>query len=397
MLRTRHHYALFFAVSVAFPCVASAQTAANDKAEAAPATAPPAEPAPAQPEVSEAQPAPAEPTVQAEEPKANAEPDRIAALEARIAELESAAADSSSEATSVEDRRLSAWGFFDVTFGKFIFDKPGGIYALGTVNDWSFVTNGFNVYLKSEMTKNLSAMLETRLTFTPVGTQQTNPTNVYINGQYSQTVGASNRVDQTVRTPYNYYLYHQHGIFIERAHLDWKPTDWLGIRLGYYLTPFGIWNEDHGSPTLLGVQMPTLVSYDLVPTHQMGVQLFGSRELADSLSLDYALTLSNGRGPISEYKDLDANKAVGLRGKLVYSTDDWTLRIGGYGYYGRYTDVQTYGKIWLTSGLTLDRSQQAPLGSSFETSNSYRESVITLEALARFKHLTILGRWQKVR
>ena len=35
---------------------------------------------------------------------------------------------------------------------------------------------------------------------------------------------------------------------------------------------------------------------------------------------------------------LDNNKAVGVRAKLVYTSQDWVLRLGGYGYAGRYTN-----------------------------------------------------------
>lgn len=314
---------------------------------------------------------------------------RIEELESTVATLNEQLA--VADAESSEDRRLSAWGFFDVTFGRTIYDNSSALYAIGTPRYWSFMTNGINVYLKSEMTKTLSAMVETRLTYTPTGTVLSNSNNIYMNGQLVQTQGTFVREQVLHRNPYSYFQYHQHGLFIERAHLDWKPLNWLALRVGRYLTPFGIWNEDHGSPVVLGIDMPNVLNYAVVPTHQFGIQLYGNRLLSDSLNLEYALTLSNGRGPIDEYKDLDNNKAIGLRGKLVYSSDDLMLRVGGYGYYGRYTDRTEPFEIYLTPTFGIDRSQAVPFGSTAKATESYYETIGTLEAMIQFKGLKVIG------
>ena len=323
------------------------------------------------------------------EQKLDAQASRIDELEGTISAFNEQLAASDTEGS--EDRRLAAWGFFDVTFGRMIYDHSNAAYAVATPNHWTFMNNGINVYLKSEMTKTLSAMVETRLTYTPVGNVTQYPTDVYINGTLAQTVGTYTRQNAASRLPYSYFMYRQHGVFIERAHLDWKPKDWFGIRLGRYLTPFGIWNEDHGSPVVLGVDMPNIINFALVPTHQMGVQFFGNRLLSDKLNLEYAVTLSNGRGPIDEYQDLDNNKAVGLRAKFIYSTDDLLLRLGGYVYRGRYTDSEQRSTLALTPAMSLDRSQAVPWGSTSKDISSYQETVGTLDAMIQFKGLKVMG------
>jgi hypothetical protein len=76
----------------------------------------------------------------------------------------------------------------------------------------------------------------------------------------------------------------------------------------------------------------------LVPLSQTGLQVFGRFFPADFVFLDYAVTLSNGRGYMSEVIDLDENKAVGLKLKLTFIGRNKSLAIGEYSYYGRYTD-----------------------------------------------------------
>jgi hypothetical protein len=55
--------------------------------------------------------------------------------------------------------------------------------------------------------------------------------------------------------------------------------------------------------------------------------------------LDYAVTLSNGRGSTEEIYDLDNNKAVGFRLQASYDNDDYGVTLGSYLYYGKVTDV----------------------------------------------------------
>lgn len=320
----------------------------------------------------------------ADPPKPSASDDRAKLTEAleRIEELERRFNEqqSAEDGAASEERKLSGWGFFDITFGKALLDHSQAAYGGYVPRYSSFMTNGVNLYLKSEMTKTLSAMVETRLTYTPVGVNYSKPVDVYMDGVFVQSQGVAERGGSVSKNPYSYFMYRQHGLFIERAHFDWKPRDWFGVRVGRYLTPFGIWNEDHGSPVTLGVDMPNLINYALVPTHQLGLQVYGVQPLAENLNLEYAITASNGRGPIDEYKDLDDNKALGLRLKATYSADNLFLRLGGYAYYGKYTDSYDYLRLAMTPALTLDRSQSAPFGAGAKTTEAYRETIGTLDA-----------------
>ncbi len=97
----------------------------------------------------------------------------------------------------------------------------------------------------------------------------------------------------------------------ERARVEWNRFDALQLRLGLWLTPFGIWNEDHGSPTLIAVQQPTMYAYgSFTAAQQLGLQGLGTTSLGE-WTLRFRATVSNGAPP--GQLDLTDAKAVGGR------------------------------------------------------------------------------------
>jgi hypothetical protein len=123
------------------------------------------------------------------------------------------------------------------------------------------------------------------------------------------------------------------GIEIERLYVEWSPYPWLTLRAGMFLTPYGVWNLDHGSPTVVAAQRPVVIGQALFPEHQTGLELFGEFDLTAHHSFGYYVTLSNGLGPVSEYRDFDANKALGARGYWRYDRLG-ELQAGGSFFWG---------------------------------------------------------------
>jgi hypothetical protein len=130
---------------------------------------------------------------------------------------------------------------------------------------------------------------------------------------------------------------HWGGIEIERVYLEWSPLSWVTVRAGQFLTPYGVWNVDHGSPTIIPAQKPFVIGVGFFPERQTGIELYGRVEASNYSGLGYHLTLSNGAGPISEWADLDRNKALGARAFWEYRGLG-EFRLGSSAYYGRYTD-----------------------------------------------------------
>jgi hypothetical protein len=151
------------------------------------------------------------------------------------------------------------------------------------------------------------------------------------------------------------------------------------------LTPFGIWNENHGSPVIISGAKPFIISQGYVPTAQTGLMAFGRVFPTDMMSIDYAVTLSNGRGPFNEFYDIDQNKAIGLRAKLNWVGDDWYVKLGGYGYWGKYTESEQEIVVYLNyenssiaeEDLRYDTSVEHPFSVDETVTNKYSELIAT--------------------
>ncbi len=314
--------------------------------------------------------------------------------DAQVAALKEQAATASDDSSSFS-RMLSFWGFSDLSFGGMDFDNDHALYKVQTPSKLTFFSSGINLYAKSEMTRTLSALVETRLTYSPNGYASGWPAQINVGSTTIQSQGSLTRVDTSTRGPYSQLQYRQDGLLIERAYMEWKPADWFGARVGRFLTPFGIWNEDHGSPVLIGVDYPQFMNFSIVPIWQLGAEVFGSVELTDDLRAEYALTLANSRGPEDEYKDLTNMKAIGARVKLVYNPEPLLFRIGGYAYYNHYRDTQDNIQIQLTPALTLDPAYSPSFGSYTTVNSAYDETVITGDAEIRIRRLRIIAEFAR--
>ncbi|HEU5073052.1 MAG TPA: hypothetical protein VFU02_02750, partial [Polyangiaceae bacterium] len=277
----------------------------------APAELPPAEPAP--PVDTTAAPADAP----ADESAADAAAEMMA--EAQAAEIEGQLSPAGDLET--DEYKLDIYGFVDFTYGyavkNFALDDPYDSFAIGR----------FNVYLASQLGDNWNSLAEVRFTYLPHG-----------NTAFT-TTGTPTRTDTTVGdyTDLNRPI-QWGGIIIERAWLEYNAHPLLNIRGGHWLTPYGIWNVDHGSPVIIGVRRPFIVGEALLPESQTGLEIHGTHNL-EPIQLGYHLTLSNGRGPVDQYSDMNDNKAVG--GRLFARADMSTanaLTLGFSGYRGQYTD-----------------------------------------------------------
>ena len=248
----------------------------------------------------------------------------VEALRERIAKLEQEAAlGSSDEGTNVESLQfqpsLRWYGFFDLSLVKV--DIPAGSLAGAYAPDKaSFTQTSINLYTASRLTERLRVLLEFRFSFMPNGMEK-------VGAQYE-------RVSTEFRQPFLGLTFRHGSITAERAHLSFAFTEWLELTAGRFLTPVGIWNVDHGSTVILPMRQPQFLWNEMIPLSQTGLQLSGHFFLGRKLSVDYALTVSNGRGPADASFDVDENKAVGMRAQLSYEQAAWTLSLGGTGYYG---------------------------------------------------------------
>lgn len=264
-------------------------------------------------------------------PLALAQPPAASSQPVSREELALADAEQANESLALEleaPPTLAIYGFFDFSFQKWW--VPDEVLSGDLLDEEpSFVFGNLNLYLDFKPLQDWRMLAEVRFLLNPVGDTQTY--EVALLGDRYQSVDVTTNEAGSFGESFEYG-----AIEIERAWLHWGRFDWLQLKLGLFLSPFGIWNIDHGSPTRILATVPPVYVLQLFPERQLGAQVHGSTFIRD-VRLEYALTVSNGRGQASNLKDPDANKALG--GRLVASqTGDLIWQLGVSWYWGDYSE-----------------------------------------------------------
>ncbi len=284
-----------------------------------------------------------------------------------------------------ESNLLSFWGFYDMLYSK-RFYKESSSYNFYMSTTSSFVLTNVNLYLKSTLTNTFSVLLETLMTFLPVAQEE--------EIEYADIPGtAYKRWDMLVSNPDSSEEFNIGGISIERVQLQWSPKDWFNILAGRFLTPFGIWNIDHGSPVVIPIRVPYMQLRQMVIKAQTGIQIYGRFFPFDNVYLDYAFTVSNGRCPTEAVHDLDENKAVGLRLQLTINTADVRFSFGGYGYVGTDKDQKKVVFSEIGPDGALDMNAEDPVRVERIDLATGREIVLTADMKLSFFGIVLQGEY----
>lgn len=258
---------------------------------------------------------------------------QYAALEARLAALE--AAKEEEELTALTEDEvdeaarqdvLKIYGFMDMGLQRVWVKEESIVSGYFEANAWTFAMGNVDFYFDANPHPDWRGLAEIRFTNAPRGrianfggiagqferedTQQFDPNAATINAPV--WLGA---------------------VVIERAWIEWKRYSSLRIRTGNFFTPFGIWNVDHGQPTLISAFLPQFMVQNYFPIRQTGVQALGSVFVKD-WELGYHAWLSNGREDTTNL-DFDDDKAVGTRLFLRNELGKTRLQIGGSLHHGR--------------------------------------------------------------
>lgn len=314
---------------------ASAQTQPAPGPAVPPAAPTPPGSTPATPDEPPATPAPAS---EAAEPSladrmAKTE-QQLAAQSEQIAELKRLLAERQSAPPVVEPEEpvLKIYGFMEAGFRKAWGDKnsPAAIYSNAIPKD--FMVGGLNTYFDVNPSPEWRGLMEVRFTTAPNGKIENFGG---LAGQFRRT--STQQLDPNGGAG-NAPMWGSY-VALERAHIDWTRFQLFKVRAGMFFTPFGIWNVDHGSPTLIPIALPQLIVSNLLPIRQTGLQFFGNTVSGD-WELGYMATVTNGRQDQSAVSFTDH---VGLGGRL-YAADEssgsFSKRFGVSFYTGRDEDLQ---------------------------------------------------------
>jgi hypothetical protein len=327
-------------------------------------------------------------TLEAEAASANATQDEFGGIgSGEDFELQAAA-----QSGKVE-RNFSIYGFFDITFFK-MFYADNSAMNLWLNESSSFVVNNLNIYFQSQMTKTLGALVELRFSFLPHGLERSFEAATVAEDGTVIDIPTENYVRENTwqRDSYVTETYWAGSVGIERVYLKWTPREWFNLIVGRYLTPTGIWNVDHASTVVLPAHIPYMHLREMTVRAQTGLEAYGTFFPSSRWTIDYALTLSNGRGGgviEGAVIDYDDNKAVGLRLRLSYENPNFSFAAGGYGYYGETTDQKK--KI-------LINSAQRSLSMKVIQTENYFETNVTADLQFKLYGVTLQSEyvWHRV-
>ncbi len=246
--------------------------------------------------------------------------------DALIASLAQDDASAGSGTAPLDERPLQIYGFADVGFRHTLVDDDSPWLVLLNRHPSFFVGNA-NVFFDRQLHDQWRALLEVRFT--------------YLNHGARRVGFGDEEIERTMSRESDYTDFQRDqnigGIIPEQIWLDYAPVPLVKIRIGQWLSPYGIWNVDHGSPVIIGVNRPFIIGSQLIPEKQVGILASGGSLLAGPVEWSYALGLSNGRMTLTEFEDLDSNKAV--TGRLALSISELgILDVGTTAYLGRHTE-----------------------------------------------------------
>jgi hypothetical protein len=244
----------------------------------------------------------------------------------------------------------------------------------------AFSIGNLNLYISKNLTESVRTMAEVRFLYLPNGS----PVSLTDRSGISTAAYDYSDFNRELRWG---------GIEIERVYVEWAADPLLTIRVGQFLTPYGVWNVDHGTPTIISIQRPFVIGYAFFPERQTGFELYGRWQTSNNGLLGYHLTLSNGTGPASEYADLDKNKAIG--GRVYWEYRKWgELKLGGSAYYGRNTNATSSGGVVNGKLKVTDKilQQSDSLALALDATFKYRGVLLQAEFITQQVAFTDAGR-----
>jgi hypothetical protein len=236
---------------------------------------------------------------------------------------------STTDTTETYQRAIELYGFMDMGFQKLWTSEHAATLGTGPTRAGTFALGNINLYIDANPTQNWRALTELRFTNYPNGALESAgfPALGQSEQRTSTTVYDVNSPDP------GWNQVNWGGIVLEQAWIQGTVTDGFGVRVGYWRTPFGIWNIDHGTPTLIGLTPPQFTGGRFYPQHQLGVQALG-QVTSQAWTFNYTAYISNGK--TAGTLDPTDEKAFGLR-LSAKTMRPFPMAFGLAGYTGRYS------------------------------------------------------------
>ncbi|MDY6933608.1 MAG: hypothetical protein SVZ03_05205 [Spirochaetota bacterium] len=257
-----------------------------------------------------------------------------------------------------EGQRFFISGFMSMRYMQTEFDSLHNSSAAGyspNINEnVSFWQSNLNLYFTFKPTRDWFAFSEIRFNYAPTGDYQLMPYDMDGDGNNDTYSFINSLTGQTEPLPLIYalpnntthvdryfFMFDYGSIYIERAYIEWERLAYAKLRAGKYITPFGIFSQDHGEPATTSIRLPLVVStsqpYYGMPLTQTGVELYGEYGIPLDILFEYAAYVGNGISTgDAESDSFDKNKSIGgfMNFILHPIADNIYIEFGGSVYYG---------------------------------------------------------------
>lgn len=222
---------------------------------------------------------------------------------------------------------LQIYGFMDFGYYRAFADDDNSLLAALPAEKDSFVLGNLNLFFDAHPAKNVRALMELRFTNLPHGDEESLAPYVRNDSRVTDVTNVSGRRQVVAGS-----------VIIERAWAQYAPLDELQLQVGQWLTPYGIWNIDHGTPTLISLILPVSQVDQYIPDRQVGLQALGTFQLGKGYELGYHAYVANGRS--AGLLDFTPRKAFGGRLFVGAPTSESPWKLGVSGYQGELTDMR---------------------------------------------------------
>lgn len=184
--------------------------------------------------------------------------DKQVEAEAQAAAEAEAAALASEQEVEVNEDTFKIYGFMDMGIQRFFANETALTTSVIDANALTFAMGNIDLYFDFNPVQDWRALAEVRFTNAPLG-QIVNYGGLA--GQFERRT--TEQYDPNASVP-NAPMWGGYTV-IERAYIEWSHYQAANVIVGYFFTPFGIWNVDHGSPTLLTMGLPQFIQQNSCP------------------------------------------------------------------------------------------------------------------------------------
>jgi hypothetical protein len=121
---------------------------------------------------------------------------------------------------------------------------------------------------------------------------------------------------------------HRGTLRAERAYVNYSSSDAIGVRVGKFITPAGIWNQTP-VPVFKDTFSKPRLALEMFPKMSTGVMLYGTTPVLDA-DLEYNVFTQIGRDIDPVYNNIESSD--GLGGSLTVVYDGWSggIALGQY-------------------------------------------------------------------